>query len=191
MNYLQTFIPHLSSNTEPLRALLKKENCFAWDENSDTCFQKIKTLLQKALLRPLRYYDQSKLVTLQCDASLKGLGACIIQDGKPIAFTSKSLTDTKTHYANIERELLAIVYGCEKFHMYLYGRTFIIEMDHKPLEMISLKNLTVAPTHLQRMLLCLQQYDLVITYRPGKEMLLADALSYLPSRTNTEIQLNL
>ena len=191
VNYLQMFVPHLSSNTEPLWALLKKENCFTWDENSNTCFQKIKTLLQKALLRPLRYYDRSKLVTLQCDASLKGLGACIIQDRKLIAFASKSLMDTETCYANIERELLAIIYGCEKFHTYLYGRTFIMEMNHKPLKMISLKNLTVAPVCLQRMLLCLQQYDKVITYRPGKEMLLADALSHLPSRTNTEIQLDL
>ena len=191
VNYLQTFIPHLSSNTEPLWALLKKENSFTWDENSNTCFQKIKTLLQKALLRPLRYYDQSKLVTLQCDASLKGLGACIIQDGQPIAFTSKSLTDTDTCYVNIERELLAIVYGCEKFYMYLYGRTFIMETAHKSLKMISLKNLTAAPACLQRMLLHLQQYDLVITYRPGKEMLLADVLSHFPARTNTEIQLDL
>ena len=75
--------------------------------------------------------------------------------------------------------------------MYLYGRTLIMEMDHKTLKMISLKNLTAAPVCLQRMLLHLQQYDLVITYRPGKEMLLVDALSYLPSRTNTEIQLDL
>ena len=97
VNYLQTFVPHLRSNMEPLWALLKKENCFAWDENSNTCFQKIKSQLQKALLRPLRYYDQSKLVTLQCDASLKGLGACIIQDRHPIAFASKSLMDTKTN----------------------------------------------------------------------------------------------
>ena len=191
VNYLQTFVPHLSLNTEPLRALLKKENCFAWDENTNTCFQKIKSQLQKALLRPLRYYDRSKLVTLQCDASLKGLGACIIQDGQPIAFASKSLTDTETHYANIKRELLAIVYGCEKFHTYLYGRTFIMETDHKPLEMISLKNLTAAPACLQRMLLHLQQYDLVIMYWPGREMLLVDALSHLPSRTNTEIKLDL
>ena len=191
VNYLQTFVPHLSSNTEPLWALLKKENCFAWDENTNTCFQKIKSQLQKALLRPLRYYDQTKLVTLQCDASLKGLGACIIQDGQPITFASKSLMDTETRYANIKRELLAIIYGCEKFHTYLYGRTFIVETDHKPLEMISLKNLTVAPAHLQRMLLHLQQYDLVITYWPGREMLLADALSHLPSRTNTEIKLDL
>ena len=50
--------------------------------------------------------------------------ACIIQDGHPIAFVSKSLTDTETWYANIKRELLAIMYGCEKFHTYLYGRTF-------------------------------------------------------------------
>ena len=89
------------------------------------------------------------------------------------------------------RELLAIIYGCEKFHTYLYRRTFIVETDHKPLEMISLKNLTAAPAGLQRMLLHLQQYDLVITYWPGREMLLADALSCLPSRTNTEIKLDL
>ena len=164
VNYLQTFVPHLSLNTEPLQALLKKENCFTWDENTNTCFQKIESQLQKALLRSLRYYDQTKLVTLQCDASLKGLGACIIQDRQPIMFASKSLMDTKTCYTNIERELLAIVYGCEKFHKYLYGRTFIMETDHKPLKMISLKNPTVAPAHLQRMLLHLQQYDLVITY---------------------------
>ena len=188
VNYLQTFIPHLSLNTEPLWALLKKENCVAWDENTNICFQKIKSQLQKVLLR---YYDQSKLVTLQCDASLKGQGACIIQDGQPIAFVSKSLMDTETHYANIGRELLAIVYGCEKFHTYLYGRTFIMKTDHKPLKMISLKNLTAAPACLQRMLLHLQQYDLVIMYRPGREMLLADALSHLLSRMNTEIKLDL
>ena len=64
-------------------------------------------------------------------------------------------------------------------------------MDHKPLEMISLKNLTAAPACLQRTLLHLQHYDLVIMYWPGREMLLADALSHLPSRTNTEIKLDL
>ena len=57
----------------------------------------------------------------------------------------------------------------------------MVETDHKPLEMISLKNLISAPVHLQRMLLSLQQYDKVITYQSGKEMLLADVLSHLPS----------
>lgn len=191
VNYLQTFIPHLSHHTEPLRALLKKENCFAWDANSNNSFQRIKSLLEKALLKPLQYYDRNKPVALQCDASLKGLGACLIQNDQPIAFASKSLTDAETRYANIEWELLAIVFGCEKFHTYLYSRSFVVETDHKLLEMISMKNLTAALVRLQRMLLCLQQYDLVITYCPGKEMLLADMLSCLPSRANTEIQLDL
>ena len=181
VNYLQAFVPHLSHHTEPLRILLKKENTFAWNQNANDSFQKIKGLLENSLLKPLKYYDRNKPVTLQCNTSLKGLGACIIQDGKPIAFTSKSLTDTETRYANIERELLAIMFGCEKFHTYLYGRSFMVETDHKPLEMISLKNLISTPVHLQRMLLCLQQYDMVIMYQPGKEMLLANTLSHLPS----------
>ena len=184
-------MPHLSHHTEPLQAILKKDNSFTWDENLSTSFQKIKSLLEKALLKPLRYYDRNKPVTLQCDISLKGLGACIIQEGQPIAFASKSLTETETHYAIIKRELLAIVFGCQKFHTYLYGRTFIVETDHKPLEMISMKNLITAPARLQRMLLRLQQYNMAIMYRPGKEMLLADALSHLPSRMDTEIKLNL
>ena len=185
-------MPHLSHHTEPLRILLKKENTFAWDQNANDSFQKIKGLLENSLLKPLKYYDRNKLVTLQCDTSLKGLGACMVLDGKPIAFASKSLTDIETRYANIKRELLTIVFGCEKFHTYLYGRSFIVETDHKPLEMISLKNLISTPVHLQRILLHLQQYDMVITYRPGKEMLLADALSHLPSRANnSEIKLNL
>ena len=67
VNYLQTFIPHLSHHTEPLYAVLKKKNSFAWVTNSNTSFQKIKSLLEKALLKLLRYFDQNKPVTLQCD----------------------------------------------------------------------------------------------------------------------------
>ena len=182
VNYLQMFVPHLSSNTAPPGPPQKVELlCLGREHQHMLPENKVPTA--ESSPETLRYYDQSKPVTLQCDASLKGLGACIIQDGQPIAFVSKSLMDTETRYANIERELLTIVYGCEKFHTYLYGRTFIMETDHKLLEMISLKNLTVAPAHLQRMLLHLQQYVLVITYQPGKEMLLVDALSRLLSRT--------
>ena len=192
VNYLQTFVPHLSHHMELLHVLLKKENTFTWNENANDSFQKIKSLLKKSLLEPLKYYNRNKLVTLQCDTSQKGLGAYIMQEGKPIAFASKSLMDTEMKYANIERELLAIMFGCEKFHMYVYGRSFIVKTDHKPLEMISMKNLISALVHLQRMLLYLQQYNMVIMYWPGKEMLLTDALSHLPSRANNgEIELDL
>ena len=79
VNYLQTFMPHLSHHTEPLRVLLKKENTFAWDQNANDSFQRIKRLLENSLLKLLKYYDRNKLVILQCNTSLKGLGACILQ----------------------------------------------------------------------------------------------------------------
>ena len=121
----------------------------------------------------------------------KGLGTCLVQEGKPIAFASKSLTDTETRYANIERELLAIVFACQRFNTYMLGRQFTVESDHKPLEMIHQKSLASAPPRLQRMLLQLQRYDLTIKYRPGKDMLLADALSRCPARGSEEIKLDM
>ena len=119
------------------------------------------------------------------------MGAVLLQEGRPIAYASKSLTDTEKRYANIERELLAVVFGAERFRTYVYGKHFVVESDHKPLEMIQLKNLMAAPPRLQRMLLRIQHYDITIKYRPGKELLLADGLSRLPNpRSREEIDLD-
>ena len=115
----------------------------------------------------------------------------LLQDNEPVAFASKSLTETECRYANIERELLAVVCGCERFHTYIYGSNFVVETDHKPLEMISLKNLTSAPPRLQRMLLRIQDYDMTIEYRPGRDMLVADAMSRLPSNQHEPIDLDI
>ena len=130
-------------------------------------------------------------MTVQVDASQRGLGTCLLQEGEPIAYASKSLTDTETRYANIERELLAIVFACQQFNTYVLGRPFTVESVHKPLEMIHQKSLASASPRLQRMLLQLQRYDVTIRYRPGKEMLLADALSRCPSRASGEIKLDM
>ena len=118
---------------------------------------------------------------MQADASQRGLGTCLPQNCEPIAYASKSLTDTETRYANIERELLAIVFACQWFNMYVLGRPFTVESDHKLLDMIHQKSLASAPPRLQHMLLQLQRYNVTIKYRPGKEMLLTDALSRCPS----------
>ena len=150
VNYMGTFIPNLSHHTEPLRSMLKQDNVFAWDEVKTRSFQQIKSLILKANETPLRYYDRLQPVTVQANASLHGLGACLIQDNRPIAFASKSLTGAESRYANIERELLAIVFACQRFSTYLLGRSFVAETDHKPLEMIALKNLASAPPPLQR-----------------------------------------
>ena len=195
VNYMGTFIPNLSHYTEPLQAMLKKDNVFHWDDQQTQSFQQVKTLIAKANTTPLKYYDRNLPVTVQADASLRGLGACLIQQHKgkdqPIAFASKSLTDAETRYANIERELLAIVFACQRFSTYLLGRSFVAESDHKPLEMSAMKNLANAPPRLQRMLLELQKYDVTIKYRPGKEMQLADALSRCPARASQEIKLDM
>ena len=182
-----------AATQRPSRALLKKENSFAWGENSNMYFQKIKCLLQKALLKPLRYYDQSKLVTLQCDASLKGLGAYIIQDGHPISFHQQiSDMDTETwvcqHQEGTPSHCVQLwqvphVPVWEDIHRWNRPQT---PGDDQPEKSHS------SPLWGSRGCSSdLQQYDMVITYRPGKEMLLADALSHLPSRTDTEICLDL
>ena len=116
-------------------------------------------------------------MTIQVDASQVGLGAVLLQDNKPIAFASKALTDAESRYANIEREMLAVVFGVERFHTYVYGWSFTIESDHKPLESISRKNLSDTAAWLQCMMLCLQGYNLTIHYHPGKEMVIPNMLS--------------
>ena len=182
VQYLSPFIPHLSDHTASLRGLLKKEAEFQWTANHEQAFKKLKTLICDTVT--LNYFDPNLKTKIQVDASLKGLGSCLIQvtpDGKEkvIAFASKALTEVEERYANIEREMLAVVHGAERFHTFVYGSEFIVESDHKPLEAIQLKNISNAPPRLQRMLLRLQAYDCTIKYRPGKELLLADGLSRL------------
>ena len=130
----------------------------------------------------LRYYDVSKEVTLQCDASQSGLGAALLQEGQPVAFASRAFTATEKNYAQIEKELLAIVHACERFDQYLFGREVTVETDHKPLEAILRKPLLTAPKRLQRMMMRLQNYQLKVVYKKGQEMYIADTLSraYLP-----------
>ena len=81
----------------------------------------------------LRYFNIHKPITIQVDASLKGLGATLLQGGHPVTFASKVLTSIKQCYANIEHEMLACVFGVEQFHTY-FCHVFTVESDHTPLE---------------------------------------------------------
>ena len=170
--YIAPFIPNLSHHTAALRELLKKGNTFVWDPAHQVVFEKIKRSITAEIT--LTYFDPQKETVLQVDASKKGLGATLMQENKPVAFASKALTDTESRDANIERELLAVVYGCEKSHNYLSGQSFTVQSDHKPLESI---HLMAPPPRLQRTLMRLQPYDLIIRYCQGKNMEVADALS--------------
>ena len=96
-----------------------------------------------------------------------------MQDG----YASRSLTPTEVQYPQIEKELLAIAFGMEKFETYLSGRKVLVESDHKPLEAIFKKSLLKAPKRLQRMLLRLQRYEFEVANKKGTSLLMADPLS--------------
>ena len=93
-----------------------------------------------------------------------------MQDGHPVAYASRSLTPTGVLYAHMEKELLAIVFGMEKFETYLHGRKVLVESDHKPLEEIFKKSLFNAPKRLQRMLLRPQRYEFEVSYKKGTSL---------------------
>ena len=110
---------------------------------------------------------------------MKVIGAVLTQDGKPVRFLSKALTPAEVNYTNIERELLSILFACEKLHRYTFGRKIIVHIDHKPLQAIFQKPVSLAPPRLQRMLLRLSRYDTQVKYVDSKSLLLADTLSRL------------
>ena len=180
ITYLSQFVPNFSDKSALLRDLLKQDVPWIWEEAHETAYTQLKNAISQE--SSLSYFDTEKDITLEVDASQKGLGTAVIQDNKPVAFGSKSLTDTQSRYSNIEREMLAIVFGCERHHTLLYGKSFTVVTDHKPLITICKKPIHSAPLRLQRMLLRVQGYNFDIVYRPGSEMVLADALSRLPNR---------
>ena len=175
ITYLTKFQPNLAEITSPMRELLRKDVEFRWDSAQTEAFHKLKTALTQSPI--LSYYDPKKPVRLQVDASSKGLGVCCLQDGKPIAYASKTLTPTEILYAQVEKEMLAIVFGCVRFKNYIWRRHTVIESDCKPIESIMKKPLCSAPPRLQRLLLQIQHYDLEIVHVRGKNLHLGDALS--------------
>ena len=130
------FIPNLSAMSEPLRNLLKKDTDFHWSPSHSMAFENIKWSICREV--SLTYFDPKKETVVQVDTSLPGFGSALVQEGKVVAFAFRALTDTEKRYANIEREMRAVVVVCEKFHSYLFGKKFTVESVHKPLEMIHL-----------------------------------------------------
>ena len=187
IQYLAKFMPNMASESAPLRELLEKQVAWHWDQEQETSFQKLKQMVSSTPV--LGYYDPSKPLTLSVDASSKGLGAVLFQDEKPLAYASRALSPAHQHYAQIEKETLAIVYGAQKLHQFIYGKPTVVESDHKPLQYILNRPLHQAPLRLQKMMLTLQRYDLKVKYRHGVELSVADALSrsYLPETAETLI----
>ena len=180
VNYLGKFIPNLDAVTEPIRFLLKKDVKFQWLHKQDKALQEIKSILTKYGGQVLKLLDVRKPVTISCDASPTGLSGVLTQEGRPVAYASRSRTEAESRYGQIEKELLAVQFSLDRFNQYTYGKKVTIEPDHKLLEAIVKTPLATAPPRLLRILLPMQKYEYALEHKPGRELVLPDMLSRVP-----------
>ena len=179
INYVGKFIPNLSEKAAPLRLLQNAETQWLWDKLQQDAFDLLKDCV--ASTQVLRYYSLEEPIVVTVDSSSYGLGACLLQDDKPVAFASRSLSKSEKNYGQIEKEMLAIAWGCEKFHDYIYGRSDnTVETDHEPLEALYKEPIDSAPPRIQRIMLRIQKYSFSIVWRKGKDLIIADTLSRAP-----------
>ncbi|PIK54593.1 hypothetical protein BSL78_08524 [Apostichopus japonicus] len=160
VKYLSKFLPSLSDTCEPIRRLTHKDAKWSWGQDQDAAFKEVKRSVSSTPV--LKYFDPQSETEGQGDASEKGIGFTLMQQGQPVTFSSRALTTAETRYSQIEKELLALIFGLEQNHQFTYGRKIKLWTDHKPLVSISKKQITTAPKRLQRLLLRLVQYDVDI-----------------------------
>ena len=120
VNFMSTFIPNLTKKTSLMRSLLKRGMHFLWTSDMQKELNTIKNEIANVV--QLTYYEPNKSAVIETNASLIGLGAVLIQDGKPVRFLSKARTHAAAKYSNIERELLAVLFACEELHTYTFGQ---------------------------------------------------------------------
>ena len=195
VNQLNKFSPKITELTKPLRELLKVDNAWIWDTAQENAFQQIKHELASS--GTLSHYDPNKESIVSADASSFGIGAVIRQKRgeslRPVAYASRSMSDTEMRYAQIEKEALAIAWACEKFSNYLIGTKFKLETDHKPLVLLlSTKDLAELPARIQRFKMRLMRFDFSISHVAGKDLNIADTLSRAPvenmSQSDTDFE---
>lgn len=118
VQYLSRFMDKLSTQE------------FKWTSQCESAFKQVKQAISETPV--LRYYTPDKKLEIQVDSSKDGLGAVLVQEGQPIEFASRTLTESEKIWAQIEKEMLAIAYGLERFDQYTFGRQVSVITDHKP-----------------------------------------------------------
>ncbi|GJT42535.1 putative mitochondrial protein [Tanacetum coccineum] len=174
--YYRRFIKDYASISQPLVALTNKD-AFKWNPSAELAYHKLKEAMVQALVLALPNFDQEFVV--ETDASGKGIGAVLCQDGHPIAYWSKTLSAKHQALSTYEKEFLAVVAALDKWKGYLLDRHFKIRTDHFSLKYLLNQKLT---TPFQfKWLPKLLGYDYEIVYKKGSENVVADALSRVDS----------
>lgn len=181
--FYSKFIPHFSDVVEPMRALLRGQASFVWSAAAQSSLERLKSLLTSCEV--LHLFDPHLPVFVTTDASGYGLGAVLQQDNgtslQTVAFASRTLQPHERKYSVGEREALACVWACEHWHVYLWGRPFILRTDHAALvTLLSTKGTGHRPLRIARWSSRLLCYNYTVEYRKGSENVVADALSRLP-----------
>jgi hypothetical protein len=171
--YYRRFVEGFSKIAIPLTQLTHKQTKFKWSDACESSFQELKDRLVSAPILALPTEGQGYVVF--CDASIKGLGCVLMQEGKVIAYASRQLKPYEQNYPTHDLELAAVVFALKIWRHYLYGERCEIFTDHKSLKYIfTQKELNMRQ---RRWLELLKDYDLTISYHPGKANAVADALS--------------
>nr|CAD1838558.1 unnamed protein product [Ananas comosus var. bracteatus] len=174
--YYRRFVKNLGKISKPLHEMLGKGG-FKWTEASLQALRQLKVAVATAPVLALPDFSAEFIV--ETDASGVGVGAVLLQKGRPIAFMSKPLSPRNQQLSTYEREMLAIVIAIQKWQPYLIGRHFKVKTDHQSLKYL-LEQRVSMPSH-QKWISKLMGYDYELVYKNGRENVVADALSRAPS----------
>ena len=180
--YLAKYSVRNSELSEPLQQLTCKNTQFTWGSEYDEALKALKKEISAATT--LRYYDPCQPLMLQTDTHSKGLGAVLLQNGQPVYFASKALHGSK-NYVAIKLEALTVSWAIQKFHHYLYGHTFTLQTDQKPLVSILGHSLLETSKTMQRLLMKTIPYHFDVEYIKGSTNVITDCLSHAPITTDS------
>lgn len=172
IGYYRKFIRNYGVIAARLSDLLKK-NAFAWNEIANQAFEELKGAVTQPPV--LKLPDFSKTFVIECDASGRGVGAMLMQSGRPITFMSKLLKGWELLLSTYEKELFALVEAVQKWRPYLFEQSFVVETDQQALKFFLEQCVGTAVQ--QKWIAKLLGYDFKIQYKKGKENVVADALS--------------
>ena len=180
--YYREHIPNFAATSFNLGQLLKNQVTFRWGNQDQKEFDTLKRALCSDKVLPY-YPNWNHDLIVQTDASSKGLGAVLSQIGPdnkehPVGYASRAQQPPKSKWTTREQELLAVIWACETFYRYLWGRKLFIQTDHANLHW--LQAVSTQKRRLARWAMRLAEYDFELQHPSGKNNGNADALSRCP-----------